>query len=227
MIWVPPPTATFQYQLAGKVDASVRADVFSVDGAETPKRVVARLHRQGARVVCYLSAGSSEAYRADADDYRERLLGRRLDGWRDERWLDVRHPKPILRIVGRRLDECVRKGFDGADFDNVDGYVNRSGFPLRARHQLRFNRALARAAHARGLSAGLKNDLGQTGKLVRSFDFAVNEQCVQYDECGRYRPFIRAGKAVFHVEYRRGPCRYPGLSSSRKRLSLDAWRRSC
>lgn len=237
-LWVPSPADTFQYQLSGKVDTTVSSgrpsasgrrhlDVYSVDGAETPKATVDALHAQGAHVACYLSAGSREDYRSDAGDYPRRLLGRTLDGWPHERWLDVRRPRPILRVVGRRLDQCVRKGFDAADFDNVDAYANRSGFPLTGGDQLRFNRLLARAAHARGLSAGLKNDLGQTEALVRDFDFAVNEQCVQYDECGRYRPFVAAGKAVFGVEYRPGPCAFPGLSSSRKRLSLNAWRRPC
>ena len=57
------------------------------------------------------------------------------------------------------------EGFDGVEADNVDGYANDSGFPLTAADQLRFNRFLARAAHARGLSIGLKNDLGQAAAL--------------------------------------------------------------
>ncbi len=47
---------------------------------------------------------------------------------------------------------------------------------------------------------GLKNDLGQVPDLIRSFDFAINEVCVSYGECGRLRPFTRARKPVFHVE---------------------------
>ena len=61
---------------------------------------------------------------------------------------------------------------------------------------------LANQAHRRGLSAVLKNDLGQIKALLPYFDFALNEQCHQYDECGRLRPFVNAGKAVFGVEYK-------------------------
>ena len=38
-------------------------------------------------------------------------------------------------------------------------------------------------------------------QLGPDFDFAVNEQCHQYQECGRYRDFIAAGKPVFNAEY--------------------------
>jgi hypothetical protein len=40
-----------------------------------------------------------------------------------------------------------------------------------------------RAAHARGLSVGLKNDLEQVKALVADFDWALNERCFRYNEC--------------------------------------------
>jgi hypothetical protein len=112
------------------------------------------------------------------------------------RRLDVLGP-----IIERRLDLCRRKGFDGVGPDNVDAYQNESGFPLSARDQIRFNRFVARAAHARGLSVGLKNDLDQAAELEPAFDWALSEQCFEYSECERLLPFVRARKAVFTVEY--------------------------
>ena len=120
-----------------------------------------------------------------------------------------------------------------AEADNVDAYANDSGFPLRAADQLRFNRFLARAAHARGLSIGLKNDLDQVKALEPAFDWALNEQCFQYEECDRLRPFTAAGKAVFVAEYELAPsafcaqARAAGLMAMRKRLDLDAVREPC
>jgi hypothetical protein len=224
-MWIPAPTDTVQVQLAGKVDTTVAADVFYIDGDETPRRTVDALHAKGARVVCYFSAGSYENYRADAHAFPPAVLGKTLDGYPDERWLDIRRVGTLMRIMGPRLDECADKGFDAADFDNVDGYQNKSGFPLRFGDQLRYNRRLAAEAHERGLSASLKNDVGQVRRLARNFDFALNEQCLVYEECGRYAPFIDAGKAVFHIEYLgewERDCGFPGLSSIRKRLSLRA-----
>jgi hypothetical protein len=85
--------------------------------------------------------------------------------------------------------------------DNVDGYDNKTGFDFSSRDQLAFNRWIADAAHARGLSVGLKNDLDQVAALEPSFDWALNEECVAYNECSRLSPFIGSGKAVFHAEY--------------------------
>jgi hypothetical protein len=79
----------------------------------------------------------------------------------------------------------------------------------------------------------LKNDLGQVENLVVDFDFAVNEECVAYDECQELMPFIRAGKTVLHVEYSLPlseicPVTRPlSFSSMRKPLDLTAPREPC
>lgn len=103
---------------------------------------------------------------------------------------------------------CARKGFDGLEPDNINGYENPTGFPLTGADQIRFNRWIARVAHNNGLSVALKNDGPQAKKLVGNFDYAVVEQCFQYDECGQYTPFIRANKAVFSVEYELAPGKF-------------------
>ena len=230
-IWAPAPsTEPWQLQLQGNVDVSVEASVYDVDGADTPASKVRKIHARGARAICYFSAGSYENWREDRERFPERVLGKPLEGWPGERWLDVRERDALLPIMRKRMRACARKGFDAVDPDNVDGYQNETGFPLSFRDQLRYNRALARQAHELGLAIGLKNDLGQVPQLVGRYDFAVNEQCFQYRECGRLQPFIDAGKAVFNVEYARLRCersRELRLSSIRKRLSLRPWRRSC
>lgn len=128
---------------------------------------------------------------------------------------------------------CRDKGFDAVEPDNMDGYQNKSGFPLTADDQLKYNRLIAKLAHDRGLSVGLKNDLDQVPELVGEFDFAVNEQCMQYDECERVAPFVKAGKAVFHVEYETPigqwcpRAREAKFSSLQKKYELGVWRRVC
>jgi hypothetical protein len=131
------------------------------------------------------------------------------------------------------MDLCRSKGFDGIELDNVDGYSNDTGFPLTAADQLRYNRALADAAHARGLSVGLKNDLDQVTDLVSAFDWALDEECFQYSECNLLVPFVQAGKAVFNVEYSLPPAtvcpeaKALDFSTLIKDLNLDAQRQAC
>ena len=232
--WHPRPTTSpWQWQLSGRLDLSVRAHVYDVDGLTTPRRTVRRLHRRHRRAICYVSVGSYEPFRTDASRFPPEVIGRPLEGFPDERWLDIRPIDLLAPILRYRLDICHRKRFDAVEPDNVDGYANRTGFPLTAGDQLRFNRWVAREAHRRGLAVGLKNDPDQVRRLVRSFDFAVVEQCFQYRECRAFSPFVRTDKAVFEAEYRlprRRFCpsaRRLGFSVIFKRVSLGAFRRAC
>ncbi len=201
-IWKPKPgTGPWQFQLQGKIDTSIEADVYEIDGFDASARTVKKLHDQGRKVICYMDVGSWENYRPDKNRFPKSVIGKEYDGYPDERWLDIRRYRKFAKPLKARIAMCARKGFDALEPDNINGYENPTGFPLTAKHQLRFNRWIAKQAHRKGLSVALKNDGPQAKKLVGSFDFAVVEQCFQYDECGQYLPFVRAGKAVFSVEY--------------------------
>ena len=221
----------WNYVLNRRPDLRIRAGLYDVDLFGTSRRTVRRIHREGRRAICYLDAGTWERWRPDAKRFPHDVLGKR-NGWPGERWLDIRRLDVLRSIMRRRLDRCRKKGFDGVEFDNVDGYVNPTGFPLTGADQLRYDAWLANAAHARGLTAALKNDLGQVRRLRPYFDYAVNEQCFQFHECGRLEAFVRADKAVFEVEYRRvsGFCRRSrrlGFSAIRKSRSLGNAVRFC
>ncbi|TDC25168.1 endo alpha-1,4 polygalactosaminidase [Streptomyces sp. 8K308] len=230
--WTPEPGTDWQWQLIGEVDTSIDVPVYDIDGFENDAAVVEELHERDVRVICYISVGAWEDFRPDADEFPEEVLGG-PNGWPGERWLDIRAVDVLEPIMAERFDMCADKGFDAIEPDNVDGYANETGFDLTAEDQLVFNRMIANLAHERGLSIGLKNDLDQIPELVDDFDFAVNEQCAQYDECEALTPFIDAGKAVFHVEYELTteefcPVTVPlGLSSLLKNYDLDAWRETC
>ncbi|MEU8531023.1 endo alpha-1,4 polygalactosaminidase [Streptomyces sp. NPDC048629] len=230
--WQPAPGLAWQWQLSGRLDPAVDAPVYDIDGFDHPASAVADLHRRGRKVICYLSTGAWEEFRPDAEKFPASLLGR-SNGWPGERWLDIRRTDLLEPLMAARIDMCRAKGFDAVEPDNMDGYANRTGFPLTAADQLRYNRLIARLAHDRGLAVGLKNDLDQIPALLLDFDFAVNEQCAEYAECERLTPFVRAGKAVFHVEYELETgefcpeARRLSLSSMLKKYELGAWRRPC
>ncbi|MEU2850319.1 endo alpha-1,4 polygalactosaminidase [Streptomyces syringium] len=230
--WRPRPGTRWQWQLDGRVDMSVDVPVYDIDGFENSAKTVAGLHARGRKVICYINAGAWEKFRPDQADFPKELLGEN-NGWAGERWLDIRRLDVLEPLMAARIEMCRKKGFDAVEPDLTEGYRNTTGFPLTAAHQLDFNRMLAKLAHDRGLAVGLKNDLDQIPELVGDFDFAVNEECAQFGECDRLAPFVRRDKAVFHVEYALAPdafCRDAkrlGLSSMRKRLDLDSWRKPC
>jgi hypothetical protein len=196
----PDAEASWQWQIEGALNASYDVDVYDIDTFESDASVIAELHASGRKVICYFSAGSFEPWRHDAAEYPAAAIGKPLDGWPDERWVDIRS-EAVRLILAARLDLAASKGCDGVEPDNVTAYNNDSGFPLTADDQLDFNRWLADQAHARGLAAGLKNDGDQAADLAPWFDFSVNEECHFYQECDQLAPFFAAGKPVFNAEY--------------------------
>lgn len=199
--WYRPGVATtWQWQLLGTVNTAYDVDVYDIDLFDVPESVIGALQAAGRRVICYFSAGSFEDFRPDAGRFPQDVLGNPLEGFDNERWLDIRSTT-VLEILYERLDLAVQKGCDGVEPDNVDGYVNNSGFDLTATDQLAFNRRIANAAHERGLTVALKNDLDQVLDLLDYFDLSVNEQCHEFDECSLLEPFVTAGKPVFNAEY--------------------------
>ena len=183
------------------IDLYVDQDV-SGNNTTLGTAAVSRIHSTGGRAICYLSAGTWENWRADANQFPASVLGSK-NGWPGERWLDIRQTSILLPIMDARVQKCQGAGFDGVEWDNVDGFSNRTGFPLTYQDQLTYNASLANLGHQYGLSVALKNDVGQLADLSVYFDYAVNEQCQQYNECGGYTTyFINAGKAVFQVEYK-------------------------
>jgi hypothetical protein len=230
--WARSPTPTWQVQLRGELDLTVPADVFELDAFSTAAADVDTLHTAGRRVICYVNAGAYEPGRPDSGRFPANALGAAASR-AGERWLDIRRWPALQPVLEDRLRLCRGKGFDAVAFDNVDGYAQGSGFPVTYDEQLVFNRRLAALARTLGLSPGLKDDLDQVVALEPDFDFAVNTECFRHDECERLRPFVDAGKPVFHLEYDVPTAEFCpttrgwGFASIRKRPELDAWREPC
>ena len=97
------------------------------------------------------------------------------------------------------------------------------------------------------LVIGLKNAGDIVSAVLPYVQFSVNEQCMQYNECSTFAPFIQAGKPVFHIEYPSGAGKGPlsadlvakycgkagatkgsdGFSTVLKTMALDGWVEYC
>ena len=238
--WHPLVGTSWQWQLTRlPLDSSFDVDMYDIDLFDNEASSVAALHAQGRKVICYVSVGSWEDWRPDADQFPASVLGNDYEGWPGERWLDIRQIDLLAPIMCARLDQCKAKGFDGIEPDNMDGYTNDTGFPLTYQDQLNYNLWLAQQAHARGLSVGLKNDGEQVADLLPYFDWALTEDCFAQDWCSEVMPFVAAGKAVFTAEYTdelrvnqflNQVCPQAatlGFSAILKNRDLDARRRAC
>jgi hypothetical protein len=185
--------------------ASIELDVdaWDLDLFDTPTATIADLQERGVKVICYFSAGTFEPGRPDEAAFPARVIGNGYedDNFAEERYLDV-NDDAVFAIMQDRLDLAVDKGCDAVDPDNVDLSEHDTGFAISVGGMLAFNRALIAAAHARGLAIGLKNYLEVLDDIADEYDFAVNEECVAFDECAAYADnLLAANKPVFHIEY--------------------------
>jgi hypothetical protein len=224
--WRPPSRMTWYWQLQGRINNSHSVAAYDVDGFDTSAAEVARLHRLGRRVICYIDVGTWENWRSDATRFPASVRGR-PSGWPGERWLDIRRPA-VRRVMAHRFrGECQRKGFDALEPDNIDEYQVRSGFRITAAEQLGYNEWVARQGHSLGLAVLQKNDPDQARQLEAHFDGVLAEQCNQYHECSSFRPYLSAGKPVLDAEYSLPRGRFCsadrriGVMAARYNLSLD------
>ncbi|MEV0390608.1 endo alpha-1,4 polygalactosaminidase [Nonomuraea sp. NPDC050643] len=221
--------------------ACVRPTVFDIDlyaAAEVSgdnktlnTAAVKAIHAKGAKAICYVDAGSIEDFRPDYQTFLDwhnangkSLLGKPFsDEFPNERWANINNDKGqrdfLLKMMEARVDKCVQAGFDGVEFDVVNAHEEGksvTGWNVTPATQLVYNKALADMAHRKGLSVALKNDLSQVDQLVSSFDYAVNEQCFEFDECEELSAFVKAGKPVFSVEYNTAPKSFCGKAATLK-----------
>lgn len=211
----PRPRESFYYAINGDQGDKNSSKNFFIDlfdTADDPARVK-RLKNQNKNVICYFSAGTSEANRPDLEklgnsknktgkkgikDYPS-AIGKKLAEW-PENWLDYREPG-IVTIMKARIDLAKKLGCDAVDPDNVDGHLNSTGFPLTSRDQKSYLSALSSYARSLGLKIGLKNSAETASSIQPLFDFVVVEECARYKECPAYKSFAENGKAIFQLEY--------------------------
>lgn len=191
---------TWNYVLSTTPDLSIVANMYDIDGFDNSATTVSSIHAKGRKATCYIDAGTWENWRPDANQFPSSVLGAN-NGWPGEKWLDIRQISILGPIMQARVNMCKSKGFDAVEFDNVDGYTNRTGFPLTATDEANYNTFLANMAHTAGLLVALKNDIDQINLLLPYYDMAINEQCFEFSECSGLKAFISANKPVFNVEY--------------------------
>ncbi|RKF80823.1 putative endo alpha-1,4 polygalactosaminidase [Golovinomyces cichoracearum] len=236
------PAAGTRWQIVlnrSLIDQDLDVPVFDIDLFSNNAKIITSLHAADRKVICYFSAGSYEPFRPDTKNFHPSDRGGQLDEWPGEYWLDT-NSRNVRNIMKNRLKLAAQIGCDGVDPDNIDAYDNANGFGLTIADAINFLKFLATEAHSHNLSIGLKNG----GKLVPDvLDFMqwdVNEQCLQFDECDMFQPFVKAGKPVFHIEYPdtlltndlilNKYCedkKTRGFSTVLKKIQLDEWAVNC
>jgi hypothetical protein len=201
--WAPPPAnASFDYQIGEAYTPPSGVTVVSRDhdAAAAP----------GIYNICYVNA--FQAQTADASwwktNHNDLLLHDKngnlvIDKDWNEILLDystAAKRSALTAIVGGWIDQCASKGFKGVEPDNLDSYT-RSKSLLTESQAVAYAASLSSYAHGKGLAVAQKNDADLSTANARSagFDFAVAEQCADYDECQSYTATY--GNHVIVIEY--------------------------
>ncbi|CAN0235229.1 unnamed protein product, partial [Scytosiphon promiscuus] len=164
--------------------------------------IIDELHENGKRVGCYISIGTVENWREDEDEFPTSAIGRVTSGLANERWIDIGNLE-IRDIMTGRVEKAANMSCDAVEPGNMMNYaVEGTGVSVSEVEQIEYNAWFAEEVHAHGMSVGLKNAVGLVSILVDAFDFALNEECHEWNECGVYEDtFLAEGKPVFNVEY--------------------------
>jgi len=183
--------------------------VYDLDGELTSAQTVAQLHaaNPNIKVICYFDAGVYESYRSDAARFPASVIGKPDVGWENSYWLDIRQTDILLPIMTDRMQHwCKDKGFDAIEPDETEVWSNDSGFPITRAQNNAYSIQIAAIAHSLGLSVGLKGNTTEAPDLWSYFDWMLNEQCWEFDECDLLRDsFLNNGKAVLNIEYNVDP----------------------
>ncbi|WP_282695855.1 endo alpha-1,4 polygalactosaminidase [Streptomyces sp. CC208A] len=196
---LPPAHAGFDYQLGAPYDPPAGISVVARDHTAPPA--------PGLYNICYVNAFQAQPGKEDEWDPDLLLRGPSGSVVMDEEWgeamLDIRTDAKRRRIAQKLypwIDGCAAKGYQAVEPDNYDTYTRAPAGLLAADDAKAFLSLLAVRAHGKGLAIAQKNTLElASAREEVGVDFAVVEECGQYEECAEYA--AEFGDHVLVVEY--------------------------
>ena len=221
-VTLPPAHAKFDYQIGGAYTPPAGVQVVTRDRTAAPAA--------GLYNICYVNAFQVQP--GEQGQWAADLLLRDAKGNLviDEDWgeplLDLRTADKRTRIAAKVngwIDGCAAKGYRAIEPDNYDSYT-RSKNLLTAGQAKAYLTLLATHAHSKNLAIGQKNTVELAGaRTAVGLDFAVAEECGQYDECADYVDAF--GNNVIVIEYtdsgRRTACSQYGGTLSIVQRDVD------
>jgi hypothetical protein len=195
---LPPAGAQFDYQIGGGYAPPAGVAVVSRDHGDEPA--------PGLYNICYVNA--FQAQPGTESEWGDLLL-RDSNGEivYDEAWgealLDIRTAPKRQRIAAKVngwIDQCADKGFQAVEPDNYDTYDRAPAGLLTPEQAQAHIRLLSAHAHNVGLAIAQKNTVELAGnRVANGLDFAVAEECGEWEECGDYVDAF--GDHVIVIEY--------------------------
>ena len=195
---LPPTHAKFDYQIGGAYTPPAGVQVVTRDRTAAPAA--------GLYNICYVNAFQVQP--GEQGQWDSDLLLRDAKGNLviDEDWgealLDIRTTAKQTRVAAKVngwIDGCATKGYKAIEPDNYDSF-SRSKNLITTSQAKAYLKLLATHAHTKNLAIAQKNTVELAGdRQSVGLDFAVAEECGQWDECGDYVDAF--GNNVIVIEY--------------------------
>ncbi|KAG7091860.1 hypothetical protein E1B28_008261 [Marasmius oreades] len=199
-----PANGKFDYQIGGAYTPDSDVKVVTRDRTESPA--------QGKYNICYVNAFQTQpdekAFWQSSE--RDHLLLRNANGeyfvdpeWPDEFLLDTskdQNRQEIAAVINGWISDCKQKGFNAIEADNLDTFSRSKGL-LTVDNNLQLAKILTDHAHSLDMAFGQKNagEVAARAKKEAGFDFAVVEQCQEFEECDTYTDVY--GNQMLEIEY--------------------------
>ncbi|MGW2518909.1 endo alpha-1,4 polygalactosaminidase [Streptomyces sp. NPDC001617] len=197
-VTLPPKHVPWDYQIGGVYPLPSGVRVVSRDHDDAPA--------PGVYSICNINA--FQAQEDEEGDWAADLLLRDANGKvvYDKDWheaiLDIRTAVKRQRIAAKLnswIDECASKGFKAVEPDNYDTFTRYPAY-LKSGQAEALMKLLSAHAHDRHLAIAQKNTVELVADRASvGLDFAVVEECAEWNECGAYAEAF--GNNVFVVEY--------------------------
>lgn len=195
---IPTVGAVFDYQLGGAYPPGPAVTVVVRDSTTQPAT--------GLYSICYVNPFQTQPGTTWPEDLLlHDTTGQRLidPNWPDEGIVDISTPAQRTRgadLLAPTIDRCHTSGFNAVELDNLDSYTRSQG-RLTPDDALAYATLLVGRAHQHGLAAAQKNtaELAERGQREVGFDFAITEECAQFDECATYTAVYN--DHVLDIEY--------------------------
>ncbi|WP_130797090.1 endo alpha-1,4 polygalactosaminidase [Streptomyces otsuchiensis] len=195
---LPPVGAGFDYQIGGAYTPDDAVEIVIRDHEADPA--------PGLYNICYVNAFQVQP--GAEDEWDDDLLLRDADGdvvydgdW-GEAVLDIRtddRRERIAQRVGTWMESCADRGYQAVEPDNYDTFFRFDDL-LTEDDAVSMITLISDRAHAAGLAVAQKNAVELADRAEEAgLDFAVAEECGQWNECEGYASVF--DDRVLVVEY--------------------------